>query len=277
MVVTVALTFAPEAVIELGRLREARRLRGRPVRGVAALRGLALPVLEGGLDRAVALAASMDSRGYGRAPGRVGRAPASGGGRHRGRVCWRWRSASTALADAGAPGALGLPLVGLGAVGLAVGLFVAGRRAVRTRYRPDPWRLPEWVVGASGVVAAGGDDGGRPAARRRRGAEPVHLAAEPGPRVPGPGRGRDPGRRWSPAVAAPRPVPAVADDVIRFDQVGFTYPDAAGPGPGRGGPDRGRRRAVPGGGPHRLGQVDPAARGQRAGAPLHRRAAHRAR
>ena len=50
-------------MIELGRIREARRLRGRPVRGVAALRGLALPVLEGGLERSVALAASMDSRG----------------------------------------------------------------------------------------------------------------------------------------------------------------------------------------------------------------------
>ena len=152
VVVTVALTFAPEAVIELGRLREARRLRGRPVRGVAALRGLALPVLEGGLERAVALAASMDARGYGRRRGAGTAARRIGvGATLVGLVAVG--VGLYGLADAGAPGALGLPLVGLGAAGLAVGLFVSGRRAVRTRYRPDPWRGPEWLVSASGLVA----------------------------------------------------------------------------------------------------------------------------
>ena len=32
--------------------------------------------------------------------------------------------------------------------------FVAGRRVHRTRYRPDPWRVSEWlVVGCAAVVA----------------------------------------------------------------------------------------------------------------------------
>jgi energy-coupling factor transport system permease protein len=31
---------------------------------------------------------------------------------------------------------------------------LAGRRAIRTRYRPDPWALPEWLVSLSGVVPA---------------------------------------------------------------------------------------------------------------------------
>ncbi len=153
--VTVALTFAPQAVIELGRVREARRMRGRPVRGLAFLRGLALPVLEGGLERSVALAASMDSRGYGRRAAQTPRAR-------------RVATATTAVglmavaiglygvADASAPGALGLPLVGVGSVILAVSLFAGGRRTVRTRYRPDPWRAPEWVVSASGLAAVAG-------------------------------------------------------------------------------------------------------------------------
>jgi energy-coupling factor transport system permease protein len=149
------MTFAPQAVIELGRIREARRLRGRPVRGLAFLRGLALPVLEGGLDRSIALAASMDARGYGR---RAEASPRTS----------RLVTAATVvgllalgiglygLADAGSPGALGLPLVGLGAGALAVTLFAGGRRSVRTRYRPDPWRLPEWLVSASGLAAFAG-------------------------------------------------------------------------------------------------------------------------
>ena len=36
----------------------------------------------------------------------------------------------------------------------AGGLHLGGRRTGRTRYRPDPWALPEWLVTASGVVAA---------------------------------------------------------------------------------------------------------------------------
>jgi energy-coupling factor transport system permease protein len=36
----------------------------------------------------------------------------------------------------------------------AAGLHVGGRRTARTRYRPDPWALPEWLVAGSGAVAA---------------------------------------------------------------------------------------------------------------------------
>ena len=150
--VTVALSFAPQAVIQIGRIREARRLRGRPVRGVAGLRGMALPVLEGALDRSVALAASMDTRGYGR------RATVAPGIR-------RVTTVATGLGllavtvglygvlDAGAPRALGLPLLGVGALAVSTSLFAGGRQAVRTRYRPDLWRAQEWIVAASGLVA----------------------------------------------------------------------------------------------------------------------------
>jgi energy-coupling factor transport system permease protein len=153
--VTVALTFAPQAVIELSRVRESRRLRGRPVRGAAFVRGLALPVLEGGLDRSVALAASMDARGYGRHRAVSARA------RRLGAAAMITGLLAVAVglygvADAGAPGAMGLPLVAVGASALAAALFAGGRRSVRTRYRPDPWRLPEWVVSASGLAALGG-------------------------------------------------------------------------------------------------------------------------
>ena len=39
---------------------------------------------------------------------------------------------------------------------LSVGAMAIGRqRVTRTRYRPDPWALPEWLVVASGAIAAG--------------------------------------------------------------------------------------------------------------------------
>jgi energy-coupling factor transport system permease protein len=58
------------------------------------------------------------------------------------------------LLDAGTPGALGLPLLVLGAAAGVVGMLLAGRRSIRTRYRPDPWALPEWLVSLSGLVPA---------------------------------------------------------------------------------------------------------------------------
>src|SRR3954466_6536913 len=64
--VTVALSFAPQAVASVGKLRGARRLRGRRTTGLRSLHGLVVPVLEGALERSVDLAAAMDARGFGR-------------------------------------------------------------------------------------------------------------------------------------------------------------------------------------------------------------------
>ncbi|NEB73787.1 energy-coupling factor transporter transmembrane protein EcfT, partial [Streptomyces sp. SID14478] len=63
--VVVAMTFAPNLIADVRRLRAARRLRGRPDKGVRGLLQVGLPVLEGALERSVSLAAAMDARGYG--------------------------------------------------------------------------------------------------------------------------------------------------------------------------------------------------------------------
>ncbi len=150
--VTVSLAFAPEVVMAIADIRDARRLRGRPTRGVAGLRGMAIPVLESALDRSLQLASSMDARGYGR------RVPLRAGTR-------RWGTGSTAaglllvvvgvygLLDTGSLPAGGVPFVATGAVLVGVGMAVGGRRTNRTRYRPDLWRTAEWLVVGSGVVA----------------------------------------------------------------------------------------------------------------------------
>ena len=41
-----------------------------------------------------------------------------------------------------------------GAALCCAGLFLGGRRVTRTRYRPDPWRLPEWTVAGCGIASA---------------------------------------------------------------------------------------------------------------------------
>jgi len=151
--VVVAMTFAPQLVGDVARVRTARRLRGRPDRGVGAFLGSVMPVLEGALERAVDLAAAMDARGYGRT------GPVSRGVRRSGSALLLLGLVGVclgvyALLDGGTPGAVGLPLLVVGLAAGLVGMRLAGRRGIRTRYRPDPWALPEWLVSACGVVPA---------------------------------------------------------------------------------------------------------------------------
>jgi energy-coupling factor transport system permease protein len=150
--VVVALSVAPQLVESVLRVRRARRLRAGPQKGVGALRGIIIPVLEDALDRSRALAAAMDSRGY----GRTGDQPRSSrqltgalvlGGLLG--VC----AGVYGLLDGSTPRYLGAPVLVGGAFISAIGLRVSGRRVRRTRYRPDPWRSAEWLVVASGLAA----------------------------------------------------------------------------------------------------------------------------
>jgi energy-coupling factor transport system permease protein len=150
--VTVALSFTPELVESIGMVRQARRQRGIPIRGLRGMRGVAVPVLESALDRSLQLATSMDARGYGRriAVGKGARRLASGatvGGLLLVAV------GLYGVLDSGSLFGLGLPVLAVAAVLCGVGLTLGGRRTARSRYRPDPWRQPEWLVAGSGLIA----------------------------------------------------------------------------------------------------------------------------
>ncbi|WP_055489799.1 CbiQ family ECF transporter T component [Streptomyces sp. TP-A0356] len=150
--VVVALTFAPHLIADIRRLRAARRLRGRPDRGLRGLLQVGLPVLEGALERSVALAAAMDARGFGRTAD----------------VPPAVRRTTTALTLGGLLGvcagtyglltaegaAYGLPLLLAGLTAALAGLLLGGRRSPRTRYRPDVWDARAWLVAGSGIAAA---------------------------------------------------------------------------------------------------------------------------
>jgi len=145
LVVVVALAFVPSTLAAIGDVRDADRARtgGRVVRRGRLLRQV-VPILELGMERAVTLAESMDSRGFARnGPGR------------RDRVAGWWGVASL-LALGGAfvalvgerrtlAGVLGL----VGAIGLALAIVLAGSGTQRTRYRPRRMSRRDWLaVGA---------------------------------------------------------------------------------------------------------------------------------
>ncbi|MFJ4981302.1 CbiQ family ECF transporter T component [Streptomyces coeruleorubidus] len=150
--VVVALTFAPSLIADVQRLRAARRLRGRPDKGLRGLLHVGLPVLEGALERSVSLAAAMDARGY----GRTAQVPAA----------VRRTTAALTLGGllgvcAGTYGLLtaegatyGIPVLLTGLAAALAGLRLGGRRSLRTRYRPDRWDVRAWLVVASGVAVA---------------------------------------------------------------------------------------------------------------------------
>ncbi|WP_433221404.1 CbiQ family ECF transporter T component [Dactylosporangium sp. CS-047395] len=148
--VIVALSVAPQLAESVLRVRRARRLRGGAGKGVRALRAILLPVLADALDRSLTLAAAMDARGYARA----GTTPkpiryAAGALVVTGLlgVC----VGVYGLLDATTPRPLGLPLLAAGGTLAAAGLLLSGRRVRRSRYRPDPWRLPETLTALAGV------------------------------------------------------------------------------------------------------------------------------
>ncbi|QIX27037.1 energy-coupling factor transporter transmembrane protein EcfT [Nocardioides sp. JQ2195] len=149
----IALTFAPQLATDARRVRDAARLRGGNTGRIRRFGRLAMPMLEGALERSVDLAAAMDSRGYGRTTVSDPRS----------------RRITSALVITGMLGVclgvygilsgtasdwMGLPALLVGCVLGIAGLVVGGRRTGRTRYRPDPEAVPELLVVASGLTAA---------------------------------------------------------------------------------------------------------------------------
>lgn len=155
--VVVAMSVFPQLAESIVRVRRARRLRPVPNAGrrsrLRGLRSLVIPVLEDALDRSLLLAASMDSRGYGRSgdrtPGRsrlVGMLMVVG----LGGVC----VGAYGLLDSTTPRILSMPLMVAGVLVGVTGLALSGTGVLRTAYRPDRWQLAELVVVASGVASA---------------------------------------------------------------------------------------------------------------------------
>lgn len=162
LVVIVALAFVPSTIAAIHAVREADRARtgGRVVRRGRLLR-LLIPIIESGMERAVGLAESMDSRGFAR-----------GGPAPRDRLAgWCGLGSLLALgggfvALVGGAGALAAALGGCGLVALVVAVALASGGTRRSRYRPRRMTGADWglvIVSllaplALVVIAIGGDE-----------------------------------------------------------------------------------------------------------------------
>lgn len=133
LVLLIALTYFPQTLNHLQQIREAQAIRGHRLRGWRDWQPVVIPLLVGGLERAMNLAETMMARGYG----------ASSGRNHSGRLL------------AGLAGGLALVLVGwllllwqfrpgwpfllagIGAIGWLV--WRSGRDNPTSRYHPQRW------------------------------------------------------------------------------------------------------------------------------------------
>jgi len=147
--VVVALSVAPQLIESAQRVRRARRLRGETAKGLRVLATIAIPVLGDAIERSIALAAGMESRGFGRTRGLPvrGTLPVMLAS-----VLASLFGLFLLLSTSAWQLAAGILLAGL--AGTAVGLHQAGRALRVTAHRPDPWGWRETLVGATGVAAA---------------------------------------------------------------------------------------------------------------------------
>lgn len=139
----IAINMAPQLIQSVQRVRRARMLRGKIGRRHLTS-SLLIPVLEDTIDRSLALAASMSSRGFGRM----------------GELSKRQILASRLFSFMGLivlaigsyllltskDSGFALGLIVSGCLGVFSTTMIAGRRQIHTRYKPDRWRSRDFLV-----------------------------------------------------------------------------------------------------------------------------------
>ncbi len=139
VVVLIALTYLPETTRQLRRIRDAQAIRGHRVRGWRDWRPVLIPLLIGGLERAMGVAEVMVSRGYGATTDA-----------HQPLTYQLGLAAGLLAAFAGWVlsfwlGWPGWALMGLGLAIILALLWQLGRQTPHTRYRPQSWT--KWDTG----------------------------------------------------------------------------------------------------------------------------------
>jgi energy-coupling factor transport system permease protein len=152
VVAGIAIAFVPTMVATWQSIREAQQVRGHKVRGIRDLLPLIMPLLVTGMERAMNLAGSMESRGFG---GQVLVASSRRRLVHQLALLAGLGLVGLGLAiNAFAPALLfvGYTQVAGGLALMAWSFWDVGRRSRRTRYRRWPWTRLDRLVLALGIV-----------------------------------------------------------------------------------------------------------------------------
>ncbi|MDF1513637.1 MAG: energy-coupling factor transporter transmembrane component T [Anaerolineae bacterium] len=142
IVVSIALTFVPQTVRNLARIREAQAVRGHRLKGLRDWLPIFTPLLVGSLERALALAESLVSRGY-----------VTQGGTST--MKSRWLLFMGMLVVSGgwvvslfipSSGLFGTGLLLLGSLFFVLAIWLPGRVAKHSTYRQASWGLFDSLV-----------------------------------------------------------------------------------------------------------------------------------
>ena len=149
LITTVALAFVPATIESVTTVREADMARtgGRKIRRGRLIR-MIVPVLERGMERAIALSESMDSRGFGNAPS--ARAERKSG--------WCGLAALLVLGAAfvalvGRAPATAIALSLLGAFLLILAVLLSSRGSARQRYRHIRMATADWLLAGVSLLS----------------------------------------------------------------------------------------------------------------------------
>ena len=148
--ISISINLAPQLIASLNRVRRASKLRGQS-KGLKALPGIVIPVLEDTIDQSMALAASMAARGFGR------RASSS---KTRIRLIRAIGLTAVTVLTSGifllliSPKSQQLDLAII-AVGFLLTLLYIKMSALgsnRTRFRKIPWRVGDYILLVASAV-----------------------------------------------------------------------------------------------------------------------------
>lgn len=153
LVVSIAITFVPQMVVAQREIREAQALRGHRFRGIRDLPPLFIALLTEGLERSIALAESMDARGFG------GQSV-----EHTARQELLFKciiALALVVLTSGAFALSYFPDKTIGRVTMLAGgfmlvatLWMIGQSVQRSRYRRDRWQRRDTLVALASLIPA---------------------------------------------------------------------------------------------------------------------------
>jgi energy-coupling factor transport system permease protein len=147
--ISVAINLAPQMISSLQRVQKARSLRGRS-KGLGSMAGTVIPVLEDAIDSSLSLAASMDSRGFGRR-GNLSRALVIGA-RLSSLIAVGFLSVGSFALLVGQTQSLGWALIAVGIVASFATIRINSKSQIRTRFEPVKLQFFDAILFAVSVA-----------------------------------------------------------------------------------------------------------------------------